>query len=189
MAKKTPSIDPEQLKADAGKIGDTLVKGAQQYAGKAAELAQPYLKNAAEQAQELAERAKPYLDDAKDRVKEDYLPRINKAVAEAHGAALTDASLSERARLVRDASVKALTTPTHVKKSHRFLKFVGVSVLSASAAGVGYLLWKRSKPIEDPWAEEYWADLDSEEIAVDDVTPPELVEGVEQIDEDARPQD
>jgi len=36
-----------------------------------------------------------------------------------------------------------------------------------AVAGAGYILWKRSQPIEDPWAEEYWADLDTDSFVPD----------------------
>ncbi|MDK8299774.1 MAG: hypothetical protein QP772_02605, partial [Actinomycetaceae bacterium UMB1218B] len=61
-----------------------------------------------------------------------------------------------------------------------FLRAIGWTALATTVAGAGYVLWKRSQPIEDPWAEEYWADL---ETTVDlPATEPEKVEGVEQID-------
>ena len=35
---------------------------------------------------------------------------------------------------------------------------VTVAVLGTVSA-VGYYLWKRSQPVEDPWAEAYWEDI------------------------------
>ena len=31
--------------------------------------------------------------------------------------------------------------------------------------GAAYLLWKRSQPVEDPWAEAYWEDVTEETAA------------------------
>ena len=31
------------------------------------------------------------------------------------------------------------------------------------AAAAAYIIWRRSQPVEDPWAEEYWADSAEEE--------------------------
>ena len=188
---KTPNIDPEQLKADALLLKDALAVQAGRAAIRAAELAEqgidwaapraqaavakgiekatPMINDIADRAQEAAVAAKPYLDNAQQTVVDDYLPRIHKAVTDAAAAATTDADLAERARAVREVSTKALLTPTAkavpVVKRHRAAKVAGWTALGVSAAGVGYLLWKRSQPIEDPWAEEYWADLEADEKA------------------------
>ncbi|EJN84391.1 hypothetical protein HMPREF1129_2679 [Actinomyces naeslundii str. Howell 279] len=37
-----------------------------------------------------------------------------------------------------------------------------LAVAGAAAAGA-YVVWRRSQPVEDPWAEEYWADSTEEE--------------------------
>ena len=44
---------------------------------------------------------------------------------------------------------------------------IGLTALVGAVAGAGYILWKRSQPIEDPWAEEYWADLDTDSFVPD----------------------
>ena len=45
---------------------------------------------------------------------------------------------------------------------------------TAAVAGAGYLAWRRSQPIDDPWADEYWADLDTDveadEFVVEEAT-------------------
>ena len=35
---------------------------------------------------------------------------------------------------------------------------LGWLTVATVAAGAAYVVWKRSQPVEDPWAEEYWAD-------------------------------
>lgn len=202
---KTQRIDPDQLKADALVLRDVLAEQAGRAALKAADLAEqgiewaaphvqnswdktvekatPVISEAAARAQEAADHAKPFLDDVHGKVVEDYLPRINKAVTDATAAATTDADLAERARLVREASARALVTPTAPpRKRHRVIKALGWTVLGLSAAGAGYLLWRRSQPIEDPWAEEYWADLETD-APVPDV-PVEKAEDTEAPAED-----
>ena len=47
------------------------------------------------------------------------------------------------------------------------LKAQSLQLRDAAAAGAGYGLWKRSQPIEDPWAEDYWADLEVEDYSAD----------------------
>ena len=195
----TPKIDPDQLKSDALQLRDLVAQQAGRAALKAADLAEqgldwaapraqqaiektiekatPVISDAADRAQDAADRAKPYMDDVHTRVVDDYLPRINRAVSDAAAAATTDADLAERARLTREATARALSTPTPVakKRSHRVAKALGWTALGVSAAGVGYLLWKRSQPIEDPWAEEYWADLET------DVEVPDLPAEVDEV--------
>ncbi len=48
------------------------------------------------------------------------------------------------------------------KKKKRGRKICGLGLLGGLAAGAGYLLWKRSQPVEDPWSEEYWVELQDE---------------------------
>jgi hypothetical protein len=183
----TPNIDPEQLKASALRLRDTVAEQAGKAAVKAVDLteqglewaapraqkaydtavehATPYLQEAAGRAQEAADRAKPYLEDIQGQVVEDYLPRVNKAAAAVTSAATAEGDLTDRARQAYEETAKALTTPTprpKPRKRHRAAKALGWTTLGLSAAGVGYLLWKRSRPIEDPWAEEYWADLETD---------------------------
>ena len=77
-------------------------------------------------------------------------------------------SLSDRARRASEVSAAALATPTRKRRKCRFLRAVGLTALVGTAAGAGYILWKRSQPIEDPWAEEYWADLDTDSFVPGD---------------------
>lgn len=70
-----------------------------------------------------------------------------------------------------------------VKKRGRAGRVFGWSVAAAGVASVAYLLWRRSRPIEDPWAEEYWVDLQSD-VDLEDV-PEEPVEwDPESVDDD-----
>jgi len=40
----------------------------------------------------------------------------------------------------------------------------GAAGAAAGAAAAGaYVVWRRSQPVEDPWAEEYWADSTEDE--------------------------
>lgn len=64
-----------------------------------------------------------------------------------------------RAQRAGEATRKSLVKPP---KRHTFGRVVGWTLLSSVAAAAGYLLWRRSQPIEDPWAEEYWTGLDAD---------------------------
>lgn len=93
---------------------------------------------------------------------DDYLPRASLAVNQAGAALTARGSLSDRARRASEASAAALATPTRKRRRCRVLRAFGLTALVGAVAGAGYILWKRSQPIEDPWAEEYWADLDTD---------------------------
>lgn len=201
------NFDAESMKAQAAQLRDTLAINASRAAVRAADLAgqglewaapraQAALENAVERAtpllqsaadkaaaaavkaQAAAENAKPAIQNMHDRMVDDYLPRINRAASEAMTAATGEGAVLDRARKALDASHTALVTPTaKVRKPRRFMRAFGLTALGAGLAGAGYILWKRSQPIEDPWAEEYWADVDSD-VVLDEVA----AEGVEVID-------
>ena len=135
----------------------------------AIEHAAPAIENAAARAQAAAARAQaaaahagPAIENAREHLVEDYLPRASLAVNQAGAALSARGSLSDRARRASEVSAAALATPTRKRRKCRFLRAVGLTALVGTAAGAGYILWKRSQPIEDPWAEEYWADLDTD---------------------------
>lgn len=171
--------EAEALSDAASRHGEEIINRASQLAGqgldRASHLAEQGMEWAGPRAQkiwedtvkvtapkieEAAEKVRPYLDNVHGKVVDDYLPRIENAAREASKAAQKDGSFMERAQRAGDATRKSLTKPTS-KKRH-FGRFVGWTLLGTVAAGAGYLLWRRSQPIEDPWAEEYWADLDSD---------------------------
>ena len=67
-------------------------------------------------------------------------------------------------RIAVAAKNAALEIPeVPVKKKHPVLKTLGWLVLAGAAAGAAYVVWRRSQPVEDPWAEEYWADSAEDE--------------------------
>lgn len=67
----------------------------------------------------------------------------------------------ERDRLVEQGLQALSNVEMHAaaRKRHLAGKGIGIGLATAGAAGLAYLLWRRSRPIEDPWAEEYWANL------------------------------
>lgn len=186
----TPNFDTEKLRTGAQQLRDAAAVHAGRVAVKATDLAEqgvdwaapraqaalthaieratPLVEGAAERAQDAINRARPAISHARQTVVDDYLPRASLAVSEA-GAALTSpkGTLMERARKAGELSSVALTTPTKPRKRHRFLRAIGWTALGAVVAGAGYVVWKRSQPIEDPWAEEYWADLETDTFVPD----------------------
>ena len=170
----SPTFDAEKLRASSQQLRDAAAIYAGKVAVRAADLAgqgvdwaapraqaalnsaiehaTPAIENAAARAQAAAAQAGPAIENAREHLVDDYLPR---------------GSLSERARRASEASAVALTTPTRKRRKCRALRAFGLTALVGAVAGAGYILWKRSQPIEDPWAEEYWADLDTDSFVPD----------------------
>lgn len=186
----TPNFDTDKLLAEAAQLRDAVAVQAGRVAVRAADLAEqgvdwaapraqaalanaieratPLVENAADRAQAAVDRAKPAIEKARTELVDDYLPRINRAVHEGTAALSADGDLADRARRASAASTAALTTPTaKIRRKHRFLRAIGWTALASTVVGAGYVLWKRSQPIEDPWAEEYWADLETDAFVED----------------------
>ncbi|MEE6287046.1 hypothetical protein V2J52_05185 [Georgenia sp. MJ173] len=150
----------------AGKAGEAAASLAEQGKVWATDVAAPKLDKAwrdgvkatAPKIEAAAEKARPAVDTARDKLVEDYIPRLQQAMHDAAAAAAGEDNIKDRAGKAGKAAKKALTKPT---KSHRGAKTVGWILVGTAAAGTGYLLWRRTQPVEDPWAEEYWEDATS----------------------------
>ncbi|MCI7551999.1 MAG: hypothetical protein PUK40_04120 [Actinomycetaceae bacterium] len=130
----------------------------------AAEKLAPVAQDARERVMDATSAATVRAQDAADLVRTDYLPRAKRAagavVAEAKGGS---GDLKGRTKDIVKAARKELEKPA--KKSHKVRNFF-LSVLGiGAAAGAGYYLWKKSQPVEDPWAESYWEDVAMPEAA------------------------
>ena len=85
-------------------------------------------------------------------------------------------SVESTGRNVREARGSAfvaareavLAPPPAPRNPHRVLKTFGWIVLAGGAATAAYIIWRRSQPVEDPWAEEYWADSAEDDEDVDE---------------------
>ena len=185
----SPTFDAEKLRASSQQLRDAAAIYAGKVAVRAADLAgqgvdwaapraqaalhsaiehaTPAIESAAARAQAAAAQAGPAIENAREHLVDDYLPRASLAVDQAGAALSARGSLSERARRASEASAVALTTPTRKRRKCRALRAFGLTALVGAVAGAGYILWKRSQPIEDPWAEEYWADLDTDSFVPD----------------------
>lgn len=97
----------------------------------------------------------------------------------------------EKAKDVLENQIDVKVAPKQ-KKKKRGKKVCGFGLLLSLLGGVGYLLWRRSRPVEDPWSEEYWVDLQEEvraeaekEQAEADQALAEVIEEVEEAIEEA----
>ena len=149
-------LDTTHLRKEAASLAGSVVGQAE----KAALWAAPHVSKAAGGVARAAKDAQERLE----RVVEDYIPRAQRAAVAAQAAAGTDGTLTERAQRVAVAAKSAaLEVPVKKQKKHRVLKTLGWLAVAGAAAAGAYVVWRRSQPVEDPWAEEYWADSTEDE--------------------------
>lgn len=174
-SKRTPttaSSDQADVGAKLAELGTALSEQAKVTGARAAELAQegvdwaaPRVQKALTEARTAAgpavEQARSRAEDtyttARDKVKDDYVPRVQKAMQEAADASKSDAPIADRARNATSAARASLTEPPAKKKGGAG-KALGWVLVGTAVAGAGYLVWRRTQPVDDPWAEEYWDD-------------------------------
>jgi hypothetical protein len=160
--------------ADAGRKATALAYHGKDWAeprvGAAREWASPKVEHAwregvkvaAPKVESAASAAKPAVEGAHDKIVEEYLPKL---VAAVNAAAAAAASAADKVEERVDKRLDAIAGAAHrvtappVKVTHPVRNTVGWVLVGAAVAGGGYLLWKRTKPIDDPWAEEYWDDV------------------------------
>lgn len=155
----------EDLAEQAIVAGKQASAFAAQMASQAQDLAVQGKEWAAPRVEDAATRLRPVVEDARDRagvakekVVTEYIPKAKRvAKAAADAARESEGDLRTRALAVQTSATKALTDPTP-KKKRRGGKLLCACAILTGAAGAVYLLWKRSQPVEDPWAEAYWQD-------------------------------
>lgn len=138
------------------------------------EAAGPKVEEAAAKASGLTDvaavKAKAATDTAHDALVDVIIPRVVAAMQEAARAAAETGSqvasaaadkLDDVAATVVSATEQVVDSP--VKKSGNVGKTIGWIAAGAATAAAGYLVWRRTKPLDDPWAEEYWEDIDESE--------------------------
>lgn len=184
-------IDPEEVKTRAAELAGVVAEKANEAFSTASELtkvgvraakpkviraadatvktASPWVDSAVAGTARLTERAGEGLHRVHKDLVDEYLPRLNQAVEEAVSK-VADAIPADNLAVVEAAK----------PKKHRVRKIAGWTVAAAGVAGVAYILWRRSRPVEDPWAEEYWTDLETD---VDlSATPDESLSSEQQAD-------
>ena len=145
------------------------------------------VKAAAPKIEAAAQAVKPAVASAQEKLVADILPRLV-AAADAAADAAAEAAAKAEARVDNriDEIVQAATAAE--PKSSRGKKFRWVLV-GAAVAGTGYLLWKRTKPIEDPWAEEYWDDASAQAASEAEAAPEEPAAGEAAEEAEAAPEE
>lgn len=167
-------IDSDQLRQGAVSLAETVADRA----ARTAVWLAPHVSKACEDVSRAAKdaqvRLEPVVEEARLRVVEDYVPRAQRAAVAAQAAAQGDGNLTERAqRAAVAAKSAALEVPVKKQKKHRVLKTLGWLALAGATASAAYVMWRRSQPVEDPWAEEYWADSTDTQDTGYGITPAE----------------
>ena len=128
------------------------------------EWAGPRVEHAAEKIRPVAAEAAARAAEVKDKTVNEYLPKAKRvARAAAQAARETDGDIKTRAHAIQESAARALAEPK--PKKRRLRKLTGTLALIGGTVGAAYLLWKRSQPVEDPWAEAYWEDVTEETAA------------------------
>jgi len=193
---KISEIDAEKVRQQAADLGHVLSEQATRASEIATSLAEqgkvwatgvaaPRLDKAwrdgvaaaAPKVEAAAEKARPAVDSARDKIVDDYLPRVQKAMHDAAEAAAKESGKKGKAVKAGKAAQKAMATKP--KKRGGAGKTLGWVLVGTAAAGTGYLLWRRTQPVDDPWAEEYWEDTTVTTPAAEVSTAPAGVEDAE----------
>lgn len=108
----------------------------------------------------VAEEMSPRVEELSRKVSEELMPKVTDAAQVVRGQ-LADVAAESTAKLQK---MGVIATPEPKKKSRKGLI---VLLLAAVMATVALVLWRRAQPVEDPWAEEYWEDIDATEPVED----------------------
>lgn len=148
--------------ADQGKEWATpRLEAAIEWAGPRVEQAwRKSVKAAAPKVVDAAGKSRVAVDAAHEKIVEDVIPRVVAAMEDAAKAAKAGAT---------DVQSKASAALTKVEKAakeqekaargkNKLARTLGWVLVGGAVAGAGVLIWRRTQPVDDPWAEEYWDD-------------------------------
>lgn len=147
----------EELQKLAAQVGPVVSEGAREARTKATELYDQYAPEAQaklrEQSDKLTQNLGPRADKLRHDVQDDYLPRARKT-AETTGTVLKAAVDAARKELDKGQGDirSAVLEPTPQPKKGRAGKVLLILGLAAAGAAAGYVVWQKTRPVEDPWA-------------------------------------
>ena len=107
-----------------------------------------------------AGKSRDAVDVAHDKIVDDVIPRLIAAMEEAAKAARGGADdLQGKANAAIAAAEKVVQEQeAQSRGGNKFAKTLGWVLVGTAVAGAGVLIWRRTQPVDDPWAEEYWDD-------------------------------
>lgn len=151
----------EELQKLAATTGPVVSEGAREARARAAEFVdsvrpgiEETLRHQGERLGELSQNLGPRAEKLRGDLEEDYLPRARKTAA-ATSSVLGAAAAAARKEFEKgqgDIRKAALTPTKRPKKSGGAGKVLLVLGLVAAGAAAGYVAWKKTRPVEDPWA-------------------------------------
>lgn len=154
----------EELQKLAAQVGPVVSEGAREARSRATELYGQYAPEAQQKLREQSDKLRdqgekfsqnlgPRADKIRHDVQDDYLPRARKT-AETTGTVLKSAVDAARKELDKgQGSIRAaVLEPTPQPKKSRAGKVLLILGLAAAGAAAGYVVWQKTRPVEDPWA-------------------------------------
>ncbi|MCU4297221.1 hypothetical protein D3I60_09025 [Brevibacterium permense] len=147
----------------------------------AADKARPQVEALAGKAEEFAEKARPQVEALADKANhrvhdwadklESYRPEATERAGKFASNAATSLSAAETPKLIDDLAVRLTGDKKAMKKARKALANAGKRIekdtarksgggkaalvwtlVIGSAAGIGYYVWKKAQPVEDPWS-------------------------------------
>lgn len=154
----------EELQKLAAQVGPVVSEGAREARTRATELYDHYAPEAQQKLREQSDKLRdqgekfsqnlgPRADKLRHDVQDDYIPRARKT-AETTGTVLKAAVDAARKELDKgQGSIRsAVLEPTPQPKKSRAGKVLLILGLAAAGAAAGYVVWQKTRPVEDPWA-------------------------------------
>ena len=147
----------------------------------AADKARPQVEALAGKAEEFAEKARPQVEALADKANgqvhswadklESYRPEATERAGKFASNAASSLSAAETPKLIDDLAVRLTGDKKAMKKARKALANAGKRIekdtarksgggkaalvwtlVIGSAAGIGYYVWKKAQPVEDPWS-------------------------------------
>ena len=117
----------------------------------------------ARDAADYANKARDAVEDFGAKVLDDFLPRAQAAGEAVSKAVAGDGTIAEKVSKASEGVKTAMNAKKKCPLGHPWLVTI---LLAGAAAAAGFILYSRSRPVEDPWAEESWEDIDDDDLVV-----------------------
>ena len=149
----------DELQKLAAQVGPVVSEGAREARSKASGFYDQYapevqqkLRDLGDRLSELGQNLGPRADKFVHDVQDDYLPRARRT-AETTGNVLKAAAGAARQEFDKgQGDIKSAALTPVPKKKGRTGKVLLIVGLAAAGAAAGYIVWQKTRPVEDPWA-------------------------------------
>ena len=149
----------DELQKLAAQVGPVVSEGAREARSKASGFYDQYapevqqkLRDQGDRLSELSQNLGPRADKFVHDVQDDYLPRARRT-AETTGNVLKAAAGAARQEFDKgQGDIKSAALTPVPKKKGRTGKVLLIVGLAAAGAAAGYIVWQKTRPVEDPWA-------------------------------------